>query len=475
MAGIGFRLRKLLKKDTYTDLLQAYMYSAIITSGPMIFVIISLGLAKLFVQSQLGIEDASLFQGIIIYVFAYSFIIVGTVVYVLTRYLADRFFLGEHHAFVPMFLYSLLITFVIQSIICHTFLYFTDIRGELRWIIHGFYLIMSGVWIAMTVLSAAKSYMWIVAAFCSGMLVSIAASFQLAHWGELEGALFGYTLGHAVTFGILIARIFLEYGYTRAQDTGVLRYIAKFPYLLLTGLFYHLGVWIDKLVFWYSSYAEQITGPMLIFPDYDSPMFISFLSIVPSMAFFLVRMETSFAEHYQSYYHYVRNRGSLAQIRECKQRIMDNLSENFETFALYQGIFSGVCILLVVPIAELIGMESAQVGILRIGILGSYLLMAVLMIINILFYFDFQRETVLVSGVFCITNWIFTVITMHLGWGAFGFGFTLSCLVSLIVAVIILNVRVGELEYWTFMTQPVLKPHFKLESEIQSDQKKIAG
>ena len=36
MAGIGFELRKLLSKESYASLFQAYAYAGIISSGPCI-------------------------------------------------------------------------------------------------------------------------------------------------------------------------------------------------------------------------------------------------------------------------------------------------------------------------------------------------------------------------------------------------------------------------------------------------------
>ena len=41
MAGIGFELRKLQKRDTYFSLLQTYTYAGIISSGPWILSIIA--------------------------------------------------------------------------------------------------------------------------------------------------------------------------------------------------------------------------------------------------------------------------------------------------------------------------------------------------------------------------------------------------------------------------------------------------
>ena len=41
MAGIGFELRKILSRDSYTATLRAYVYAGLISSGPWVLSIIS--------------------------------------------------------------------------------------------------------------------------------------------------------------------------------------------------------------------------------------------------------------------------------------------------------------------------------------------------------------------------------------------------------------------------------------------------
>ena len=67
--------------------------------------------------------------------------------------------------------------------------------------------------------------------------------------------------------------------------------------LSATGLLYNLGIWIDKLIFWFTpSTSEPVLGPLRASIIYDLPIFLAYLSIVPGMAVFLVRVETDFAE-----------------------------------------------------------------------------------------------------------------------------------------------------------------------------------
>ena len=42
MAGIGFELRKLLRKESYLGLLQTYAYASIISSGPWVLSIVGI-------------------------------------------------------------------------------------------------------------------------------------------------------------------------------------------------------------------------------------------------------------------------------------------------------------------------------------------------------------------------------------------------------------------------------------------------
>ena len=42
MAGIGFELRRILVKDSYTSTLRAYIYAGLISSGPWVLSIIGL-------------------------------------------------------------------------------------------------------------------------------------------------------------------------------------------------------------------------------------------------------------------------------------------------------------------------------------------------------------------------------------------------------------------------------------------------
>ncbi|MBP9059695.1 MAG: histidine kinase, partial [Rhodoferax sp.] len=89
MAGIGFELRKLLKKQTYAGLLQAYAFAGIISSGPWVLSIIGIMLIGLFSMGVVVPQSAiAQFQVTVTYLFLTSLIVTGLVQLSFTRFVA---------------------------------------------------------------------------------------------------------------------------------------------------------------------------------------------------------------------------------------------------------------------------------------------------------------------------------------------------------------------------------------------------
>lgn len=467
MAGIGFRLQKLLTGESYADLIKAYLYSALISTGPMLVVIIALTGVKTFTQYRLSIEEGGLLLGIIVYVYAYSMLGVSPFLYVVTRHIADRYYFRDLQLFSPIYLSVLQIVLVIQSIVALVFLWNFPVSTGAKWAIFCLYLFVNGTWIAMLFISAAQNYMSIVVAFVAGSLITLVAAYGLGLRHGFDGFLYGYTIGQGVIFFILTGRIFHEFGFTKEQDFGFLGYFRKHIYLLFVGIFYYLGVWIDKFLFWYSDEGVELAHGIFISPNYDTPLFLAYLTIVPSMAFFLIQMETSFVHVYHDYYRVVRSRGSLYEVEAKKEVLMQNLAANFQKFVIFQGIISGLVIVYVYEIANLFSLNPFQMGIFRIAILGAFMQMGFIMVLNILFYFDFKKDACLLTLVYLACNIVFTKISLAIGLTAYGFGYTLAGFVALLVAFLVMDAKLRQLDYWTFMRQPVLIPKFKLEAETR--------
>ena len=87
MAGIGFRLQKLLEGDTYSDVLKAYAYASIISAGPLIFTVAAIALIGYVSRGSISLHDQDVLRGLVVYVFAFSLIGVGMVQLLICLYL----------------------------------------------------------------------------------------------------------------------------------------------------------------------------------------------------------------------------------------------------------------------------------------------------------------------------------------------------------------------------------------------------
>jgi uncharacterized membrane protein len=91
MAGIGFELRHLLRKNTLTSLLQAYAYAGVIGSGPWVFSIIGILLVGVFSVSVVAPPLlVTQFQTSVTYLVASSLILTGAAQLAFTRFISDR-------------------------------------------------------------------------------------------------------------------------------------------------------------------------------------------------------------------------------------------------------------------------------------------------------------------------------------------------------------------------------------------------
>lgn len=465
MAGIGFRLQKLITGDSYTDVLKAYLFSSLIAAGPMVVVMVTLALIKRMAQVYMGLDGEAQFMSLVIYVYAFSMVLTAPFYFVVTRYLADQYYLRDLQCFSPTYFATITMVIVVNMIIvCPWVLRLPISSAAAMWEVILF-ISVSCIWIAMLFLSAARSYLWIVAAYVMGCVTGVALSIYLGRRHGLSGFLGGFAAGQFLTWMILSLRIVREFGYKLAYHFAFLRYFRKLPMMLAVGILYYVGIWVDKFVFWASPNALVVLDHIRVTPDYDTPLFVAYLTVVPSLAFFLIQMETSFAVQYHAYYSRVLRHNPLGVIRELEQKMADTLSTQFQRFAVFQGVISGICILLASPIADLFGLNSGQLGVFRIGILGAFMQMAVIMIINILFYFDAQREVVLVTALFAACNAVFAYVSIQIGLPAFGYGYTLASFVTLVAGFFILDRRLKYLGYWTFMRQPIVIPKFKFETD----------
>jgi uncharacterized membrane protein len=456
MAGIGFEFRKLLQKDSYWGIFQAYGYSGVVSSGPWILSIIGILIVGIY---SAGIVKPSIavvqFQVSITYLFMASLILTGIVQLAYTRYAADRLFENRVDLVTPTF-NGLLMVVVLASGIVGTvavFFLFPDQSNFYRLLMLGAYVILCCIWCCTIILAGLKQYKVIVAMFGVGYIIVVGGALLLRPWG-MEGLLLGFVLGHFVLLMGMLMMIFRNYPSPSFIGFDFLDRRRIYISLAFTGLFYNLGIWIDKIMFWYNpDTGESIVGLLHHSVIYDLPVFLAYLCIMPGMAVFLVRMETDFVDLYQKFYDAVREGGSLDYLNEIRDEMV---------FAVKQGIFEiikiqGITVLIVFiagpALLRWAGISELHLPLLYVQVVGASLQVVFLGLLNVFFYLDKRAIVLILTLAFVLLNVALTALSFFLGPAYYGYGYAVSLLVCVLVAMQWLERRLSRLEYDTFMLQ----------------------
>src|ERR1700733_9922596 len=92
MAGIGFVLRKLYRRDDLSGLAGAALHSAFAAAGPWLFTVLALGTIAAIGKQLVGLDVLFDFRVILIYNFSFSLAVSGPVFMIVTRYLSDSIY-----------------------------------------------------------------------------------------------------------------------------------------------------------------------------------------------------------------------------------------------------------------------------------------------------------------------------------------------------------------------------------------------
>lgn len=456
MAGIGFELRKILKRDSYFSLFQAYSYAGLISSGPWVLSILGVLFIGFLAAGTVAPDFlVTQFQVSVTYLIAVSLILTGLLQLGFTRYTADRLFEKDDSRILPNLSGALFVTTLVSGLLAVLILLLLFPGQSLlyRVLMLGSFVALCNIWIVTLFLSSIKAYKAILGLFALGYGIAVLGALGLAPYG-LEGLLGSFFAGHVVLLiGMLMLSI-RHYPSTRYVEFDFLVKGRMFRSLLLVGLCYNLGIWADKFVFWFHPDTSQaIIGPLRASLIYDLPIFLAYLAIIPGMAVFLVRLETDFVEYYEKFFDAVRQGGTLQHIETLRNEMVYSARQGILEIVKIQSITVLVVFAAAPALLKLLNISDLYLPLLYVDVVAASLQVVLLGILNVFFYLDQRRILVLLTALFVVGNLAFTALSIALGASFYGYGFALSLLIAVIAGLRLLDRKLEDLEYETFMLQ----------------------
>ncbi len=460
MAGIGFELKKLFDKKGLIQNVKAYSYSSMITVGPAaICILLVLGIQWILSSVGVGLTDRLVVTSAIVYAYVFSQVITSGFSMLLTRWVSDKIYTEEYEEILPSLYGGAMICLPIVGILTFLFYLRSPLPFSFKLSAYCFTLQMTLIWIIMTYVSALKDFKKIVISYFIGAIVSIVSISILLIGGwcsPVLSAMISMNIGFLIVLVGLIKAVFgfLQVRGNHGHCFGFLAYLEQYPELLFVNLFYTLGMYIHNIIYWLGDRAILVNDTYLVTPYYDTPSFIAFMSMLPTMVYFVVRTETSFYEKYRHYYGLVTDNGRFAEIEVARENMSGTLWEEIRNMIEMQVLIVIGFVLASYMMFSKIGISGESNRIFIVLLLGSFSCSIMYVLILLLLYYDDRRGALFVTSVFFGVSIFGTYVTSRCGLD--GFGFFGAATLSMFIAYLRMNDYLENINYYTFSAQPVI-------------------
>ena len=466
MAGVGFSLNTLGRHGGYTGVLAKYGAAGLISCGPWLLSVFSMlligSLGRGLVQDARAVER---FQVCITWAFAGSLILSGPLQLQLTRFIADRVYAKRTREIVPNLLGALALMSALAAGVCALVApLFREEPSGLTLLLAVAFITLNGIWLMVGVLTGLRRHLAVLGVFAAGYAVTVVAALLLARFGE-TGLMGGFALGQATLLiaGLRLIVRELDAELPVAWDFARRRELR--PNLLLIGLLYNASIWIDKALFWFDRETSRaVVGPLRGSDVYDLPIFMAYLTIVPGMAVFLVRVEADFAERHAAFYAAVRDGAPLLEVEALGERMTAAARRALSDLLMVQGLTVIACLGLGPTLLAAFGISRLHLPLFYVDTLGVAMQVLLLTATSVLFYLDRRREVAFITAGLLAVNWVATWVSRALGPMFYGYGFGLSMTLASIAAILILDRILRHLVRDTFMLSPVAQPVARAEA-----------
>lgn len=455
MAGIGFELKKLLQERTVLGKVRAFSYATLVSAGPMIIsVILIILLGQIMKHQDIPIRDREFVNAIIMYAFIFSMILVSGPSILVSRYVADQYYLQKQSEVLGSLLGTIALVCSLALGFGILFFWTSTMPVPAKILGHFLFIELSVLYILMIYVSTIKSYKSISLSFLLGILVSLLGMgvFSLLHIPMVEAVLAGVCCGFFSNLVTQLVVIRKHYETVSGPIFPCLDYFHKMPGLFFLNVFYAISLFGHNFIYWlFSGLSVRLMSNILFSPTYDSATFFAVLTILPSSVLFVVKVETSFFEKFVLYSQAVRQGGTYHDIEAARNTMVQVLLVELSDIFLIQFLFSLTFVVLgSTLLLPFLNLASEVIELYAILCIGFFLSQMTYIIVTILLYFDNQKDSLITNSVLLASTLSLSVLTLFLGEKTYGLGFAGGSLIALIVAVRFLFKTLEQIDYRLF-------------------------
>jgi uncharacterized membrane protein len=407
VAGIGFELRRVLRRGGLLRFLGVSLAGTAVVAGPWLLSVLGIFLIQRYAGVALG-KSQSLFSAAIVYSYAFSLILFSGLHYVFTRQISDLIYEEKNREAGAALLSFLAVTILLAAVAACGILPMrlspTVTHPRLFTVAAVLLFVATCMnWVLLSFISLLRSYAGILMAFLGGSIASFAGTVLLGGAWATAGALLGYAAGQWLTAAILYSMTLARFRPSRPLARGFLSYLGRYRMLFAAGLLYAWATWADKVVFWFR-FGSPVGGSWLrVFGPYDVPIFFAILTLIPSLIYFTIETETAFYPRLREFLRCLSTK-PLQKIQEKKYAMIRSLRKGLGGQTSLQAIVSGVLVLTAPALGPALFGAGVNVPALRFTLAAVFFHSLFLSLLIFLFYLELYGKAALCSLVFFTVN-----------------------------------------------------------------------
>ncbi|RJQ56066.1 MAG: hypothetical protein C4530_15365 [Desulfobacteraceae bacterium] len=449
MAGVTFLLEQHLKRPSFSRAFLRESVEAFEAVGPWLLTLLCLGIIGFTVKIMTG-EMPVQFYLMVSYASALSLVTIAPIHTMMTRFMSDEIFRVNYQGIVECLITATICAVGVSFAVAGPIVFmFSGIELNQRLGFIGLTVLLSLFWCISAGLSALRKERLFLLLFSIGVFLLLIV-FHAARPRQIITLLLLFSGCIAVPVSGGYAYIIKLY----AQEPIRLNWgFLKRKQSLRNGfsvLFFYLGFWIDKLVFWYSDRSGVCFDRLFRYcPDYDFPFFAAATLMMFGSVLIHRGMKRKVGVAYRSFSFKLENNFSFREIALEKYRLVDGIGQvSMSVFLFYGGIAFFVLLLITLNIIALPWQNPFVFHYLLIGTVFYSLFCFYFLLLQ---YLDECRILFRVNLSFLLLNAAISWLSVQVGYQFYGIGFLAASAICAAVSFTIVNAKVGGLEYMIFM------------------------
>lgn len=435
MAGIGFKLAKMARDGGIGGIVGAALHGTAISAGP--WLVTAASVVVLAQWSRLGMAgaDAALVHSLLIYAFSLTAVIAAPIGILTTRLVSDALFAGQSARIPGMVGPALALGGSIAAVVASIlFGWVAPMPFPVALLAVLLFTILTQIWIAAPLITAAQRYGMVLAAYVFGIAV-IAVAIAMMPQPDAWQVLAAIVAGLAVTLVMLCVVLVRRFPAPARLPAAPLIARRQGVLVALAGLLSVVAIWIDKWMLWLGPQSVEALSTLRLNPINDFGSFLGLLTLVPGLTLMLIVTETRFDRVFSDLMARCTGTSRLARIEEARADLVRTMFDGLRVLLISQLIVAASAWVLAVPLIDLIGADIRVIFAFRQTALGAVFHLIAIASTVVLAYFNLFGRIVAVWSAFTLTSAIATLWLWQTGVGAFGWGYLAGAVMAAAIGI----------------------------------------